>query len=198
MDVMVSYRDHLREVEVALRGFGESQAFTLAAACSERQWPVYERAAVGMPWSKADVLRRTLDAVWEWLLRQRGRPRGFARGCEEAVLEEIKDDVQNAASEVAGAFYGLASIVEGNRTMDVLYAAKANLSFVEAFLADLLDIEPTEKNASAIDSHELMQAEIGRQREDLSALLRGVPMPSVVGEIRAKSAGVSLLGEYWW
>lgn len=195
---MIGYGAHLKRLEGVLESLDSSQAFAIAAACAERQWPVYDRASQGRPWSQADALRRTLDAVWDWLLRKRGRPKGFAHLCESAILEEIEDDAANAASEVARAFFGLASIVESDKKDHVLYAAKENLSFIEAFLSDLLGIVPSSENVAVIDGHELMQAEIARQRTDLDLVSRGAPLPPVVEQLRAGSEGVSVLGSYWY
>jgi hypothetical protein len=43
-----------------------------------------------------------------------------------------------------------------------------------------------------------MRREIGRQQEDLEVLLKGTPFPATVEELRAKSTGTSVLGEFWY
>jgi hypothetical protein len=196
--MLFRYKEHLDDVKRGLTTLESSQAFGFGAACVEREWPIYERAAQARSWSQAQALRRTLDEIWAWLLRQRGRPRGLARVCEGAILVEIEDDTANAASEVATSFFALASIIEDDQKDQVLYAAKANLSFIEAYVSEMLDIVPTPENAAKIDSHELMQAEMGRQREDLDVLARATPLPSVIEQVRARSQGVSILDSYWF
>lgn len=195
---MASSEEHEQAIRERLEEMEPPEAFALAAACAERQWPIYERASAGKPWSQPEVLRRALDAVWDWLLRKRGRPQGLARQCEAAILDEIEDDEDQAASNVANMIYGLASVVESERKDQVLFAARENLAFIEAFVSELLDLAPTPENMPAIESHVLMQAEIRRQQDDLALLSRGVSLPAVIEGVRLKSSGVSILGDYWY
>jgi hypothetical protein len=174
------------------------QAFVFAASCAERQWPIYDGASQGRKWAQLAVLRGTLDAIWEWLLPKRQRPRGYAIQCNRAILEEIEDDAANAASEVATSFCGLASIVEQNEPRHCIQAAKSNLSMIDAFLYELLGLPISRENDLRIDSHDLMRNEMARQDADLALLSRGIPMPAVVAEIRDRSRGQSLFGQYWY
>jgi hypothetical protein len=175
------------------------QAFAFAASCAERQWPVYERAAQGKQWAQPTTLRAAVDAVWGWLLQERGRPHGFAVQCERAILEEIEDDLASVASQVANSYYGLLSIVERDHVEDCIQAAKSNLGMIDAFLYEqLLDMPVSKENDLKVDAHELMRAEMARQGDDLAVLSRGAPMPSVVAQLRERSRGVSVLGQYWY
>src|SRR2546423_11554992 len=100
-----------KRVEDALHTVSPRHAFLFAAACAERQWPVYERASAGKPWAMQAVLRSSLDAVWDWLSGRAERPR-LAEQCERAVFDENSDDeAANGAVSAATSFYGLASIV---------------------------------------------------------------------------------------
>lgn len=192
------YFEHLERVEATLKDVDGLQAFTFAASCAERQWPVYERAAKGKNWGQSTVLRGALDAIWGWLLQQRERPRGHALQCERAILEEIEDVTANTASEVATSFYGLASIVERDQAKHCVQAAKSNLTMIDAFLYEMLRLPISHENDLKVDSSELMQHERIRQDATLAVLARGTPMPSVVADIRERSLGQSIFGQYWY
>jgi hypothetical protein len=193
-----SVDEHEERLRQALEKMDASQAFVFAAACAERQWPIYDRASQGKAWSRAELLRRTLDAVWDWLLRRRGKPQGLARQCEAAILEDIEEDSDQAASNAANVIYGLAAIVESGRKDHVLYAARENLSFIEAFVSELMGVIPSPENVPSIEAHELMQEEIRRQQDDLRVVSGSALLPGAIEGLRSRSIGVSILGEYWY
>jgi hypothetical protein len=188
---------HRHGIEELLRGVSPQHAFLFAAACAERQWPVYARAAAGKPWALPAVLRGSLDAVWDWLLGRRERPR-LAEQCERAIFDENTDaEEDNAAFHVANSFYGLAAMVEEDQPQYSAQAAASNLDLVDAFLYDLLDLPVAAANDLVVDSHELMQREMQRQLADLSALSQPFG-PELVETLRGRARGESLLGDYWY
>ena len=193
-----AYFDHLERLHSAFSNLEPIQAFAFGAACAERQWPVYARAAAGKVWSREAILRRSLDRVWDWLLRRRGRPEGLAFECERAILEEVEDDAAQAASEVATSMYGLAKAIEADAPADCLYVADAGLRLIDSFLYELLGVPISSDSDRVVHSHELMGIEIKRQQEDLEVLLRGTPFPATIEELRNRSSGASILGEYWY
>lgn len=194
----MNYLKHLSQIEAELPSLNATQVFAFAAACSERQWPVYERASLHRRWSRADALRRALDEVWRWLMLERRRPQGFAAQCEAAILEKIEDDDANAASRIATSFFGLLKGIETDRQDVCAQVADWNLSFIEDFVYELLDLPVNAKSDSLVERHDLMQAELVRQREDLAVLRRGHPLPVVIEQVRVRSHGVSILGAYWF
>lgn len=193
-----AYFNHLEKLHSVFPKLEPIQAFAFGAACTERQWPVYARAAAGKVWSRETILRRSLDKVWDWLLRRRGRPEGLAFECERAILEEIEDDIAQAASEVATSMYGLAKAIEADAPADCLYVADSGLRLIDSFLYELLGLPISSDNDRIVHSHELMGIEIKRQQEDLAILLRGTLFPATIEELRSRSNGASVLGEYWY
>lgn len=199
---MVDARNnHLKELDGQLLKMPEPLLMCFAAACTERLWPVYGRASVGKAWRR-DQLRTTLDAVWEWLLGTRDRPRGLVAACQEAVdiFDEIgiQDDSESGASEVAVAVGGLADDVEAKRLTAGRNAAKGNLDFLDAFLQEYLDVDVSEAARSTIDAHELTVSERGRQNADSMFLLAGGDHRTIAAELRRRSAGTSIVGSYWY
>jgi hypothetical protein len=187
----------MKTVEDALRGVSARHAFLFAAACAERQWPVYERASAGKSWEMRSVLRGSLDAVWDWLLGRAERPR-LAAQCERAVFDENSDDeADNGAFAAANSVYGLASIVQEDQPRYSAQSALSNLDLVDAFLYDLLDLEASAANDLVVDAHELMQREMQRQLADLDSL--NEPFGSdLVQTLRGRAQGESVLGDYWY
>jgi uncharacterized protein YjaG (DUF416 family) len=185
-----------KRVEDALRTVSPRHAFLFAAACAERQWPVYERASEGKPWEMQAVLRSSLDAVWDWLSGRAERPR-LAEQCERAVFDENSDDEEdNGAFSAANSFYGLASIVQEDQPQYSAQSAVSNLDLVDAFVYDLLDLETSAESDLIVDAHELMQREMQRQLADLE--LPSQPFGTdLVQTLRGRAQGVSVLGEYW-
>src|SRR4051794_1730350 len=187
----------MKRVEEALRTVSPQHAFLLAAACAERQWPVYERASAGKPWEMQAVLRGSLDAIWDWLSGRTERSR-LAEQCERAGFDENSDDeADNGAFSAANSFYGLASIVQEDQPRYSAQSAVSNLDLVDAFVYDLLDLETSAENDLIVDAHELMQREMQRQLADLDSLSQ--PFGSeLVQTLRGRAQEVSVLGDYWY
>ena len=187
----------MKRVEEALRAVSPQQAFLFAAACAERQWPVYERASAGKPWEMQSVLRGSLDAIWDWLSGRTERPR-LAEQCERAVFDEDSDDEEdNGAFSAANSFYGLASIVQEDQPRYSAQCAVSNLDLVDAFVYDLLDLETSAESDLIVDGHELMQREMQRQLADLDSLSQPFGT-DLVHTLRGRAQGVSVLGDYWY
>jgi hypothetical protein len=188
---------HRKTIEAALGKVSAQHAFAFAAACAERLWPVYERAAEGKPWAMQAVLRSSLDAVWDWLMGQRERPR-LAEQCERAVFDANSDaEEDNGAFQAANSVYGLAAIVEQDQPHYSAQSAVSNLDLLDAFLYDLLDLTVSPENDLIVDGHELMQREMQRQLADLS-LLSQLVGPDLVQTLRDRARGQSVLGDYWY
>jgi hypothetical protein len=188
---------HRKRAEDALGKVSPPHAFAFVAACAERQWPVYERAAEGKPWANQAVLRSSLDAIWDWLMGRRERP-CLAERCERAVFDANSDaEEDSGAFHVTNSFYGLAAIVEEDQPQYSAQSAVSNLDLVDAFLYDLLDLPGSPENDLLVDGHELMQREMQRQLADLSLLSQPFG-PELVQTLHDRAQGGSVLGDYWY
>src|SRR5262245_28617391 len=187
---------HRKRVEDALGKVSSPHAFAFAAACAERLWPVYERAADGEPWAMQDDLRSSLDAIWDWLMGRRERPR-LAEQCERAVFDANSDaEEDSAAFQAANSLYGLAAMVEEDQPQYSAQSAVSNLDLLDAFLYDLLDLPASAESDLLVDGHELMQREMQRQLADLSLLSQPFG-PELVQTLRDRAQRESVLGDYW-
>src|SRR6516162_494496 len=84
----------LDRVKRTLQSMDARRAFAFAAACTERQWPVYQRASAGKPWERQAILRRSLDTIWRWLAGTVSDTPSLAQQCESAVCDDdpIRDE----------------------------------------------------------------------------------------------------------
>ena len=187
----------MKAVENALGDVGPQHAFAFAAACAERYWPVYKRASEGKSWEKQAVLRTALDATWDWLLGRGERPR-LADQCESAIFDDdpVKDE-DTAAFYVANSFFGVAAAVEKDQPHHCHQSAVRNLDALDAFLYELYDMPVCPESDTIVDHHELMQKEMKHQLEDLE-LLKGPFTSALVEQLRMRSVGQSVLGDYWY
>lgn len=97
------------ELAAESRQLSRSARAAFAAACAERLWPLVERyaATVSMPAERLQVLRRTLDAVWD-VVRGASSDLGNAQETAESMVP-LEDDswvleagyAQNAIAAIA-------------------------------------------------------------------------------------------------
>ena len=194
--------DHLSNVTSRLAHVGEMQSACFAAACVERSWRAYVRAAQGKPWNRGDTLRRTLDTAWSWCSGSGPRPAGLSAAAEGAVdvFDEtgMQQPSDNAGRHVAVATYNLIASIEERNSEGFSGSAQLNLDFIDAFLYEYLDLEQSTENDEAVDRHELMNAERNRQTSDLVIVSERWSVPGTVEELRQTSTDANVLGEYWY
>jgi hypothetical protein len=144
-------------------------------------------------------LRQALDSTWGWLLQTRDRPRGLFQRCEGVLLiNEEEGAAMAAAHNVAGSILSIAYGLDRDKPDECSQVAVIGLDIVIAFAYDLLGLRVTSKNGLLVARHELVRNEIRRQEDDLFLVLKAAPTPAVVRELRARSQGVSVLGDYWY
>ena len=170
----LSRLDHRRQV-----------AFTLS--CAERMQPSYRAFQREHLWGDAMVLQAAMDLGWRWLdgdsvdadiLSQ------FGTACEEQAPDT--EDFQSLVSPALDAAIAASAVMKLIETQDVEKAVEvASLSrdTVDMFVQEL-DQMPA--NAPDLEDqirlHPLMQTELKKQSDDLTALESG-------GDIRQLSAG---------
>jgi hypothetical protein len=148
---------------------------------------------------KQAILRSALDSIWGWLLKLHVRPQGLRQLCETAILEELEDEAAGDAREVAGSFYSLSYAVEENNMRDCFQVLSNGLNIVEAFVyGELLKLRITSENDLVVDQHELIHREIRCQEQDLALVQNNPSISLVISELRKRSKGQSILGDYWY
>ena len=192
------YDTHLEQVARIVPTLAPRAAFAVAAACVERMWPIYERAARNQNVSDAKLLRETLDSIWDWIHGVGARPDGASERCERAVVEVTpRDDATSGALDIAVSFSGLAGIVEDDEPDGARQAARSNLDFLGRYLYLMLELRGGSEHDLEVYSHPLVEQEIARQMADLRFAQQASDL-SQLTELRSRSQGVSLLGSSWY
>jgi uncharacterized protein YjaG (DUF416 family) len=191
------YFSHMTAVEAGLTKLPASSAFAFASACVERVWPVYERASVGKSWSRQSVFRQNLDAIWCSIRDQVPLSEDAERSSEAAIIEEDVSSSAWAARDAMVSLFALIQIIRSRKPGACRSVAKENLSFLDSFLYELTGLKISKSNDLVIDNHELMRTEMARQMSDLE-LLRQPLTPTLLQDVRNRSAGKSILGECWY
>jgi hypothetical protein len=187
---------HFDRVKRTVATLSPASAFAFGAACAERQWGVYERASAGRPWERREVLRPNLDAIWSWLEGGEAEPLVSASACEDAIHEAGDDVADDLGFHVANSYFGLVALVEEDDPGHVYLMAQSNLNLLDAFLHEVAGLAVSPESARAVYDHQLVQAEMRHQLDDL-ALLAVPATPALVEQVRRKAEGVSLLGDWW-
>ena len=190
---------HSENVQKRLRALDETRALAFVALCVERQFRVYVKAAEGKAWSRTRELRAFLDSVWNWLEGAGERPPTAADGIP-INEEEIEDDADSAATEVAISVYGLAGCIETGELEGCLSVCENGLTLLQSFLFERLGLDVTPKNEMIVDEHELMQREFKIQLDDLEALrdANAESLPITLEALRSAQSIRSILGSYWF
>jgi hypothetical protein len=197
MDVADVLLDHVAHVKHILSLLPTAGRFVFAAACAERQWPVYLRGSEGKPWAEVDTLRSGLDAVWGCLINADVLPSSLAHSIDRAVQRVATDQPADShAFHVANSLFGLVSIVLSNRSDFAYQMAQANLNLIDAFLHGFLQLR-VGGHDTLIDQHPLSEAERRRQLHDLAKIGQSLDS-ALVTEIRNASVGQSVLGNSWY
>lgn len=212
MNMFKRVTQHMKDVERAVNGMGANSAFAFALACTERQWPVFQRATENVPWlvEWRAILRQELDVAWKHVLSDTLLQFGdsLAR-FRELLLSWIAGPME--VEETDGFSSALAQTI-ANSIVNVLEGLhKGNLAstrFPADRNLDLLDVLLDEhgvrleelKEDSGHDSaeiaavRELIEQEIQQQNRDLQALAKD-SSPAGIKEVQRTSAGKSLFGQ---
>ena len=175
-----AFFDRLEEVGERLSELSPRQQFAFAAACCERQVPIYRTFCERSAWGSLSLLRKSLDAVWDHLIHD--GPFRVAAGSLDASGvhpgDDAPDEVQvedslGLALNTSSAVSTLVDAVAEGNTTYLRSVAESALNTVDAFLFDTvpgLDVNDRGRSIDLVDAHALMLQEVARQRADLSLL----------------------------
>jgi hypothetical protein len=192
---LLTHFDRLNELFLEA---GPIQAFAFGACCAQRQWPVYLRASSGKEWAKPEMVNAGLNAVWAWLSGEGHRLSGYSSQLDAAGPEQMKEDSDAGASDVLVSIGVLFDALESDVPGRCQYVGRHGLDLLDGFVYELVGIPVTSKNDIIVESHELIQAEMKRQIDDLTVLAGGPASPLVIKSLRTKAEGESILGSYWY
>jgi len=159
-----------------LRDLAPVGRIAFSAACAERQRPNLSRSTANGSGDVTASFAAAIDAVWQHLL---GTPLHDAevadliRRCERVMRNEDseegwREEVMYAENAGAAVIYTLKCVQTEDPQMAV-WAARQSIEALDSYLWERLtadfDDEPSEEMVLA---HPLLQAEVRRQRDDLT------------------------------
>jgi hypothetical protein len=182
---------HLEQVKSAVLSFAPAAQVGFAAACISRQREVFVRAAATA--EGLDNSQRALDGVLDqlWLAAANDRIADL-RNAEPLATALAPEDFEAVNGPTAVVFTSV------NAIRDFISAALDGETSYAHFMAarniDLVEVLADEIEA---DCDPLMRAEMDRQVADLSTLQPGAG-PQAIETLKARNAGVSLYGNFWF
>ncbi len=206
---------HLKDVERALAGMGANAAFAFALACTERQWPVFQRAVRSVPWMVdwQGKLRLDLDAAWQHVLNDTSlsvtesltpfRQLLISSAAGEPEVEDTGGPSSAVAHTIATAIVDLLGAVEKRAVGYAHLLSGRNFDLLELLLDEhgvlLNDLKeesgPDPSEIAAV--RELIEQELQQQDRDVNAL-RKDSSAAGIEEVRRASVGKNLFGQVWF
>jgi hypothetical protein len=205
-------RQHMEGVEHAVNGMRANAAFAFALACTERQWPVFQRASESVPWlvEWRTILRRELDAAWKLVLRDTllqfsdslARFRELLLSWVAGPMEvEDTDGLSSAlAQTIANSMADLLGSLQKGNVASTPFPADRNFDLLEllldehGILLDDLKEESGHDSAEIAAVRELIEQEMQQQNRDVQALAKDSSAAGIE-EVQRTSAGKSLFGQ---
>ncbi|VTR96998.1 DUF416 family protein [Tuwongella immobilis] len=205
---------HMEDVKRALVEMSPNGAFAFALNCTERQWPLFQRAAESVPWvlDWQGKLRHDLDATWQYVVN--GTLLQFSDSLvsfREHLLSwvagpsEVEDAdgfssaiIQTIANSVANILDGL----QNGNVSSASFPANSNLDLLDLLLDECgvrledLGEESGDDPAEISAVRELIEQELQQQDNDIQAL-RKDSSAAGIQEVRQTSAGRNLFGRVW-
>lgn len=191
---------HMRHVEASLSQMNAAAAFAFALACTERQWPVYQRITeVERPTGEAHSnLRQAIDAAWEHVARGTALAPALSTRCSGEVPkpESIVDASSSAAHTIANSIVDLLDAIEHREPAYPHHLSGRNLGLLE-LLADEFNEQNMEGSDEAKSVRGLIVQEIQEQNKDLQDLAAN-SSSSGIDAVRRRSVGRGLFGQIWF
>lgn len=186
-----AYEGHLAQLRAAMKGQAFWKTAVFGTALLERQWPVYERLAVGRTWGAPKEVRKVLDRLWKAIPTGLRIQESYLQLLEEHPVEPRTEPWDALAAETVADAVHLLKVFWEKDAAAVPALAQQNLHFVELFLTCVgEDSDP---------KHPLMLAELEAQRA-LVRRLADTPnrdKPAFLEQYRAEDKG-NILGERWF
>ncbi len=146
-------------------------ASAFALTLVERMFPNYQLFCEATEFADANLMRNTLDALWDWLASPRSR---INYEVQLLKVEEVTPDVDQfdnygvyPALDFAVSLAALLNQMSGDDPQGGVVVSKISQGCVEAFIEATCE---TEMSSEAIRSHPLMQWELASQQAVLEYL----------------------------
>jgi hypothetical protein len=201
----------MKDVERAVNGMRANSAFAFALACTERQWPVFQRATENVPWlvEWRTILRRELDVAWKHVLSDtllqfddslaRFRELLLSWVAGPLEVEETEGLSSALAQTIANSIVNLLEGLQKGNVASARFPADRNLDLLDLLLDEhgvrLEDLKDSGHDPAEIAAvRELIEQEVQQQNRDLQALAKD-SSPAGIEQVQRTSAGKSLFGQ---
>lgn len=147
------------------------------ALCCERMVPNYDRFTADSGFGDAQILRHGIDATWSWLESDRAPDdlKSVRARIEQQMpnTEDFSSPFTSAALDAANAVASLLDALSEPDGADPVEVASLARDTIDLYVQEIDDLDPNDRELEdAIRRHPLMQAELRRQRDDLTHLER--------------------------
>jgi hypothetical protein len=205
----------MKDVERALGGMSANTAFAFALACTERQWPVFQRAAGSVPWMVdwQSKLRHGLDDAWQHVRNDTSlsatesiapfRQLLISSGAGEPEVEDTGGPSSAVAHTIANSIVNLLGGLQKGNTASTRFAPHRNFDLLElllderGFLLNDLKEESGQDPSEIAAVRELIEQEMQQQDRDVQALKKDSSAAGIE-EVRRASVGKNLFGQVWF
>jgi uncharacterized protein YjaG (DUF416 family) len=169
-------------------------------ACCERQYPVYVKATLGESWGSPTLLRKSLDAAWEYFQGNNTiSPSTFdAEACANCAHDDPIEANEIVASDVAYSVGSLMSFINSKNDIYVFDISKTSFAIIDALIYALMDSDVNSSNDRLVDEHELMKNEVARQKADLESIRQNGSLEHLASSLKNRNYGLSVFGDAWY
>lgn len=164
------------QLKAHLLSLSDSHRAVFGISCCERLLPNYERFVADEHWGDAQVLRMSMDYIWD-AIRENSvdavRIKALANRCESIFpdTEEFSSVFTSGALDAGSAIVELLRFFVDRSLQRILNISELSFDTVDMYIQDLLDIDYSEADyETKISAHPLMVREIETQIEDLITL----------------------------
>jgi hypothetical protein len=176
--------EHLARIEGELARLPTERVALMAAACVERQWPLWELLTSSQGWrgEVGIVFKRNLEATWSWLAGTSSRPARDSIDYPALVEREAFDPSSSGELEklmIAFASFCMGITGEGD---EELVMAPQHAVYLAAELTQS-------------DKRELVAQELNLQRKDLAFIAAASDLGLVVRALRTRGRRIDVLAE---
>ena len=184
MDMLKKVIAHEKTIEIAIKQMPARAAFAFAFACTERQWPVFERSmtdVASMSLSAAHIpnvldFRKAIDFGWDYCINGTPIPYGFSAACGREISNIDDNAAASAIFTISNSIVGLLDSIEETDEDYTFSLPDKNFALIELLLIQYgpplreLTENQTKDSPEVKRIRLLITEEMKRQQVDLQAL----------------------------
>ncbi len=197
--------EFMKRVEAIIKRMSPRAAFAFALSCTERQWPVFERALESEPELSIDraVFRRAIDSSWEYCLHNTTTTNDLLDTCRSRLPEEAANAFAATVQTISNSIVDLLNAIQRNDPAYSYHLSGRNLGLIELLLDEQGVLLDNLTDHEELDSEEvkqirhLAQGEIEHQEKDLQRLIASDSIATIEA-IKNESIGKSLFEGVWF